>query len=276
MVEYKKLLRSVLNSGFDVPSRNAPTRVLHGYQQRYNLLEGFPLLTTKEMKFDVIKAELIGFLRGYEHVEDFQKLGCNIWNLNAKDFDQDGRLGPIYGVQWRRWWDYITNYTIDQLQNCIDSIKKDPYSRRHIVSAWNPAELDQMCLPPCHVLFQFHVAPYTKENGDRVPRYLSLSLYQRSCDIFLGVPFNVASYSLLLSMVAQLTDLEPYMFIHHMGDAHLYHDHFQVAMAQLQRRVYDRPKLVLTRQKSIDQYGMDDIKLVDYRHHPRLKARMIV
>ena len=276
MVKYKKLLRSVLNAGVDIPSRNAPVRTLHGYQEKYCLLEGFPLLTTKQMNFDVIKAELLGFIRGYDHVEDFKKLGCNIWNLNAEDFDQEGSLGPIYGVQWRKWFDHVTNYTIDQLQNCIENIKKDPYSRRHIVSAWNPAELDLMCLPPCHVLYQFHVYPETNRDGDRVPTYLNLSLYQRSCDVFLGVPFNIASYSLLLSIVAKLTNLKPLYFIHNMGDVHLYHEHFDVAMAQLQRSFHDLPRVIIERKDSIDQYDMDSIKLVDYLHHPRLRARMIV
>ena len=274
MEQYQNLLRKVINTGVDVRGRNGIVRSLIGQTIRYNLMDGFPLLTTKKMPFEVIKGELLGFLRAYDHVEDFKKLGCNIWNLNADHFDRDGDLGPIYGVQWRKWYNHVTNYTIDQLQNCIDNIKKDPFSRRHIVNAWNPAEIELMCLPPCHVLFQFHV--YSNYSGE--PGHLSLSLYQRSGDMFLGVPFNIASYSLLLSLVAKVTQLRPLYFIHHIGDAHLYQDHFDQAYIQLEREPYSLPELEIKYHsgKKIDDFGMDDIILRDYKCHGRLKAKMIV
>ena len=272
MVKYQQLLRSVLNNGVDIKSRNASVRSLHGYQVKYDLTEGFPLLTTKKMDFNVVKAELLSFIRAYNHVDQFKSMGCNIWDANAEDFDQNGWLGRIYGVQWREWYDYPKNRKIDQLQNCIDGIKKDPFSRRHIVVAWNPAELEEMCLPPCHVLFQFHVYP----NRMGKPEFLSLSMYQRSCDVFLGVPFNIASYSLLLSMVAKQTNLKPKYFIHSMGDVHLYHDHFDVALTQLQRTPGPLPKLKIKERLKLDHYTMRDLRLLDYKCADRLKARMIV
>ena len=272
MLKYQNLLRQVLNKGVDIHSRNAPVRSLVGQSVQYNLRDGFPLLTTKKMAFKAIKGELIGFIQGYTHVEHFQKLGCRVWDLNAEDWDQDGDLGPIYGYQWRKWFDYTTNYEIDQLQNCIDSIKKDPFSRRHIVSAWNPAELDQMCLPPCHTLFQFHVYPNRK--GE--PEDLSLTLYQRSGDIFLGVPFNIASYSLLLKLVARVVKLRPLYFTHHLGDVHLYHEHFDQALIQLQREPKPLPQVEVANWENIDAFGVDDILLKDYECHEALKARMIV
>ena len=272
MIQYLQLLQDVIDLGVDIQSRNAPVRSIHGYQIKYDLEEGFPLLTTKKMDFNVIKAELLGFIRAYDHVEQFQELGCNIWNANAEDFDRDGYLGPIYGVQWRKWTDWYNEKHIDQLQNCIDNIKNDPFSRRHIVSALAISELDRMCLPPCHVLFQFHVRP----NILGKPEYLSLSMYQRSCDVFLGVPFNIASYSLLLSIVARMTDLRPLHFIHSMGDVHLYHDHFDVARIQTQRTPGLLPTLNLARREKIEDYQMDDIELFDYKCDGRLKAKMIV
>ena len=272
MVKYQQLLRQVLNKGVDIQSRNAPVRSLHGYQIQYDLTEGFPLLTTKKIDFEVVKGELLGFIRGYHHVKQFQELGVNIWNANAKAFGKGGRLGRIYGSQWRHWFDCPKAREIDQLQNCIDGIKNDPFSRRHIVTAWNPAELDNMCLPPCHVLFQFHVYP----NRINEPEHLSLSMYQRSCDVFLGVPFNIASYSLLLSMVAKVTGLKPLYFTHSMGDVHLYHDHFDVALIQLQRTPGPLPELIVAKKDNINDYEMEDIKLFDYKCDSRLKAEMVV
>ena len=273
MLKYQDLLRAVINTGVDMPSRNAPVRSLHGYQVKYDLEEGFPLITTKKMDFDIIKAELLGFIRAYRDVKQFQELGCNIWNANAEAFNKDGYLGKIYGVQWREWLDYF-NDEIDQLQNCIDGIRNDPFSRRHIVTAWNVSELDEMCLPPCHVLFQFHVYP----NRLGEPEYLNLSMYQRSCDVFLGVPYNIASYSLLLSMVAQITGLKPKWFIHSLGDVHLYHEHFEQAFTQLTRKPLPLPELqlLINERRNISDYMMNDIWLKDYVHHKRLKARMIV
>ena len=276
MIKYQQLLKTVLNDGIDIQSRNAPVRTLHGYQVKYDLTEGFPLLTTKRLNFGVIKGELLGFIRAYCRAGQFQQLGCNIWNANAEAWGKRGWLGRIYGIQWRRWQRSFTrrnpSFEIDQLQNCIDSIKTDPFSRRHIVSAWNPSELHEMCLPPCHVLFQFHVIP--DKTGE--PKQLSLSMYQRSADVFLGVPFNIASYSLLLSMVAQLTDLEPKEFIHNLGDAHIYHEHFPVVLTQLERQPLPLPKLELTKQRCIDNYDLKDIQITDYQSHSRLNAKMIV
>ena len=275
MEQYQNLLRKIINTGVDIHGRNGWVRSLLGSTIHYNLEDGFPLLTTKKMPFNVIKGELLGFIRGYTKVEQFQELGCNIWNQNAENFDKDGYLGPIYGKQWRSWYDSENDTFIDQLQNCITGIKQNPFSRRHIVSAWNLADLDEMCLPPCHVLFQFHVYPQSQLLPQRADS-ISLSLYQRSGDVFLGVPFNIASYSLLLSLVAKLTHLRPLYFIHNIGNVHLYREHLHVAYQQLERTPGPLPKLEIKYRESIDHFKMDDIILKDYKSADRLKAQMIV
>ena len=267
MREYHNCLRDILERGVDRECRNGMTRSLFGKQMHYYLEDGFPAITTKKLAFNAVKGELIGFLRGYNHIDQFQKLGVNIWNANADAYGKDGSLGCIYGVQWRQWQGDQEGEVIDQLANVIENIKNDPYSRRHIVSSWNPAKLEDMALPPCHVLFQFNVA-----EGK-----LSLGMYQRSADMFLGVPFNIASYSLLLCMVAQVTNLTPHVFIHTLGDVHIYHQHFDQVREQLSRKMYALPRLELTPGiKSIDDFTIHDIELADYHHHPRIKAEMIV
>ena len=234
-------------------------------QMRYNLEEGFPAVTTKKLAFGAVKAELLGFLRGYDHVEQFQKLGAQIWNANAEAWGREGSLGCIYGVQWRKW--KTEDGTIDQLGKVIEQLQINPHSRKHIVTAWNPAKLDEMALEPCHMFFQFFVA-----EGK-----LSLQMYQRSCDMFLGVPFNIASYALLLHMVAQVTGLMPGEFIHTLGDAHIYHEHFEAVKTQLKREPYPLPRLVLNpKVSSIDAFKMQHIQLENYQHHDAIHAPMIV
>ena len=272
MKQYLDALEQIIETGVDRDGRNGSTRALFGMQMRYNMADGFPAVTTKRLAFKSMKAELLGFLRGYSNVKDFQKLGCDLWNANADADDwkpkarSEGDLGRIYGVQWRDWR-IPDGQTIDQISKVIEGIKTQPHSRRHVVTAWNPGELDQMTLEPCHAFFQFFVA-----EGK-----LSLQMYQRSCDMFLGVPFNIAAYSLLLCMVAQVTDLEPGEFIHTLGDAHIYHLHFEQVETQLQREPLELPELYLNpKVKSIDDFKMQDIKLRNYKHHGTIKAPMVV
>lgn len=265
MTSYLDALHQILATGVDREGRNGGTRALFGMQMRYNLQEGFPAVTTKKLAFRSMKAELLGFLRAYDTVEKFQKLGTRIWDANAEAWNRDGQLGRIYGVQWRQW--RTENGERDQLAEVIAQLQEAPHSRRHIVTAWNPGELEQMALPPCHIFFQFFVAE----------EKLSLQMYLRSCDMFLGVPFNIASYALLLSMVAQVTNLEPNEFILTLGDAHIYQAHFEQVKTQLQREPYPPPKLVLNPNVTcIDDFKMQDIRLVDYRHHATLRAPLIV
>ena len=279
MYTYLNLLKKVKDKGEDTLGRNGLVRSLFGEQVTYSLQEAFPIITTKKMAFNAIKGELLGFIRGATHIKDFQKLGCNIWNKNAEDWDKEGYLGRIYGAQWRNWKSVNpeTNEVIvvDQLLDTIKNIKEDPFSRRHIISAWNPGELKFQALPACHTLMQFHVL--RDENNITKPRYLSLKLYQRSADIFLGVAFNISSYCLLLSMVAQITNLEPLCFIHSLGDVHLYQQHFEAASEQLSREPLKLPKLQLNSSvKDIALFIPEDIKLKGYKSHPKIKAEMIV
>jgi thymidylate synthase len=265
MEQYIKGLRQILDTGVDRSGRNGVTRALFGMQMRYNLEDGFPAVTTKKLAFRAVKAELLGFLRAYSHVDQFQKLGVQVWNANAEAWARNGSLGRIYGVQWRKW--QTENGTIDQLTEVIEQLQTNPHSRKHVVTAWNPGELDEMALEPCHMFFQFFVA-----DGK-----LSLQMYQRSCDMFLGVPFNIASYALLLHMVAQVTGLMPGEFVHTLGDAHIYHEHFQSVKTQLQRNPYPLPRLVLDPKiSSIDAFKMQHIQLEDYQHHDVIHAPMIV
>lgn len=272
MTNYLDLLRDIVQQGIDIPGRNGLVRTSFGSQLRYDLREGFPIITTKKVPFKVVTAELLGFIRGYTHIKDFNDLGCYIWDANAEDWDKEGNLGRIYGAQWRDWKSVHpeTNkiISIDQLLGTIENLKKDPYSRRHIISSWNPGELPFTALPPCHLLLQFHVTP---------DKFLSLIVYQRSGDIFLGIPFNISSYSLLLSLVAQVTDLKPLYFIHSLGNIHLYHEHFDVATQQLTRTPLNLPKLRLNQEiTQITDFDLPDIKLINYQSHSSLKAKMIV
>ena len=265
MEQYIDGLRRILDTGVDREGRNGVTRALFGMQMRYNLQKGFPAVTTKKLAFRSVKAELLGFLRGYDHVTQFQKLGTQVWNANAAAWGRDGYLGRIYGIQWRRW--KTEKGTIDQLGRIIEQLRTQPHSRKNIVTAWNPADLDEMALTPCHMCFQFFVFE------DK----LSLQMYQPSCDMFLGVPFNIASYSLLIHMIAQVTDLTPFEFIHTLGDAHIYHAHFDAVKTQLKREPYPPARLVLEKKiRSIDDFKMQHIQLVDYQHHDPIRAPMIV
>ncbi len=264
MKQYLELVKHVLDNGvFKGDRTGTGTKSVFGYQMRFNMADGFPLLTTKKVHLKSIIHELLWFLQGSTNVHYLQENGVRIWNEWAAD---DGELGPIYGYQWRSWPDYDGGH-IDQISDVVEQIKHNPDSRRLIVSAWNVAQVPQMALPPCHTLFQFYVA-----DGK-----LSLQLYQRSGDIFLGVPFNIASYALLLLMVAQVTGLEPGEYIHTLGDAHIYSNHFDQVNEQLQRTPRRLPHMVLNPDvKSIFDFRYDDFKLEDYDPYPPIKGVVAV
>ena len=264
MKQYLELVKHVLDNGvFKGDRTGTGTKSVFGYQMRFNMADGFPLLTTKKVHLKSIIHELLWFLQGSTNVHYLQENGVRIWNEWAAD---DGELGPIYGYQWRSWPDYDGGH-IDPISDVIEQIKHHPDSRRLIVSAWNVAQVPQMALPPCHTLFQFYVA-----DGK-----LSLQLYQRSGDIFLGVPFNIASYALLLLMVAQVTGLEPGEYIHTLGDAHIYSNHFDQVNEQLQRTPRQLPRMVLNPDvKSIFDFRYDDFKLEDYDPYPPIKGVVAV
>lgn len=264
MKQYHDLLQHVLNNGIKKSDRTGTGTIsVFGYQMRFNLNEGFPLLTTKKLHTKSIIHELLWFLKGSTNIQYLKENGVTIWDEWA---DENGELGPIYGYQWRSWPDYNGGY-IDQITQLIKEIKQNPNSRRLIVSAWNVAQLKDMKLPPCHILFQFYVA-----DGK-----LSCQLYQRSADIFLGVPFNIASYALLLMMIAQVTNLEPYEFIHTLGDAHLYNNHIQQAKLQLSRDIRPLPKMIINPNvKNIFEFKYEDFTLEGYNPHPHIKADVAV
>ena len=264
MKQYLELVKHVLDNGvFKGDRTGTGTKSVFGYQMRFNMADGFPLLTTKKVHLKSIIHELLWFLQGSTNVHYLQENGVRIWNEWAAD---DGELGPIYGYKWRSWPDYDGGH-IDQISDVVEQIKHNPDSRRLIVSAWNVAQVPQMALPPCHTLFQFYVA-----DGK-----LSLQLYQRSGDIFLGVPFNIASYALLLLMVAQVTGLEPGEYIHTLGDAHIYSNHFDQVNEQLQRTPRQLPRMVLNPDvKSIFDFRYDDFKLEDYDPYPPIKGVVAV
>ncbi len=264
MKQYLNLLDRILTEGVKKTDRTGTGTIsVFGNQMRFDMADGFPLLTTKKLHLKSIIHELLWFLAGDTNVKYLQENGVRIWNEWA---DENGELGPVYGHQWRSWPDYKGG-TIDQIANVVDLIKHNPDSRRMIVSAWNPAEIDQMALPPCHCLFQFYVA-----DGR-----LSLQLYQRSADTFLGVPFNIASYALLLQMMAQVTGLEPGEFIHTTGDTHLYLDHIEQAKLQLTREPRPLPRMIINPDvKSIFDFRYEDFRLEGYDPHPHIKATVSV
>jgi thymidylate synthase len=264
MKQYLDLIKHVMEHGVDKEDRTGTgTRSVFGYQLRCNLADGFPLLTTKKVHLKSIIYELLWFLRGDTNVRWLQEHGVRIWNEWA---DENGDLGPVYGSQWRAWPDGHGG-TIDQIAQVIDQIKNTPDSRRIMVSAWNVAEVPTMKLPPCHSLFQFYVA-----QGK-----LSLQLYQRSADLFLGVPFNIASYALLLMMVAHVTGLEAGEFVHTFGDAHIYRNHFDQIREQLSREPRPLPRMVLNPEvKSIDDYKYEDFTLEGYDPWPAIKGEVSV
>ena len=260
---YEDLLAHVLAHGTPKGDRTGTgTLSVFGHQLRYDLSQGFPLVTTKRVHLRSIVHELLWFLRGDSNVRWLQKHGVRIWNEWA---DEDGELGPVYGVQWRSW-PAPDGRHIDQIAQVLDTIRTDPDSRRMVVSAWNVAELDRMALQPCHALFQFHVA-----DGR-----LSCQLYQRSADLFLGVPFNIASYSLLTHMVAQQTGLEVGDFIWTGGDCHIYANHVEAVREQLSREPYPFPTLRLRQAPSLFEYAWEDVEVEDYRHHPAIRAEIAV
>ena len=264
MKQYLDLLQHVLDHGVLKEDRTGTgTHSVFGYQMRFNLQDGFPLLTTKKLHLKSIIHELLWFLKGDTNVKYLQENGVRIWNEWA---DENGDLGHIYGYQWRSWTDYNGGH-IDQIKEAIHTIQNNPDSRRIIVSAWNVADLPQMNLPPCHAFFQFYVA-----NGK-----LSLQLYQRSADIFLGVPFNIASYALLLMMVAQVTGLEAGDFVHTLGDAHIYNNHIEQVREQLSREPRALPKMKLNPDvKSIFDFKYEDFELTDYNTQPHIAGKVAV
>ncbi|MCY1158323.1 MAG: thymidylate synthase [Citricoccus sp.] len=261
---YEDLLADVLAHGTVKEDRTGTgTYSVFGRQLRYDLSESFPLITTKRVHFRSVALELLWFLRGESNVRWLQERGVSIWDEWA---DEDGELGPVYGVQWRSW-PSPDGGQIDQIAKVVESLRTNPDSRRHVVTAWNPAEVDQMALPPCHALFQFYVA-----DGR-----LSCQLYQRSADLFLGVPFNIASYALLTVMMARQTGLEPGEFVWTGGDCHIYSNHVDQVREQLGRTPYPYPRLRLNRQpEDIFSYAYEDFELVDYQHHPTIKAPIAV
>ncbi|GAA1753825.1 thymidylate synthase [Kocuria aegyptia] len=266
---YEDLLREVLEHGTPVSDRTGTgTRSLFGRHLRFDLTQGFPLVTTKRVHFKSVAVELLWFLRGDSNVEWMQEQGVSIWDEWA---DQDGQLGPVYGVQWRSWPTPDGRH-IDQITAVMDSLRTDPHSRRHIVSAWNVAELAHMALPPCHAFFQFYVQP--QQHG---PGKLSCQLYQRSADMFLGVPFNIAAYSLLTHMMAQQLGLNVGEFIWTGGDCHIYDNHLQQVREQLSRTPFPAPSLAFTRKPdTLFDYTWQDIEIQDYRHHPTITAPVAV
>lgn len=290
MKQYLDLCRHVLDNGIKREDRTGTGTIsCFGYQTRYNLQEGFPLLTTKKVHFKSVAVELLWFISGSTNIQPLVKEKVRIWNewpyekfKKSKDYNgetvdefvqkvidddnfakQYGDLGPVYGKQWRDF------FGVDQLMNVIESIKNNPFSRRHIMVAYNPAQVEDMALPPCHAFVQFYVSSDGKK--------LSLQLYQRSADVFLGVPFNIASYSLLLMMVAQVCGLEPYEMVHTFGDVHIYLDHLDQIHEQLQRQPKKLPKVVLNPDiKDIRDFKYEDIQLVDYDPHPLIKGKVSV
>lgn len=276
---YNDVLRKIYEEGVDREGRNGKTRALFAIQMRFNMADGYPAVTTKKLAFNAVKAELLWFLdmkdkerASDEDLKKIQGTERTIWTDNANsDYwlpkaQFHGDLGRVYGIQWRGWKS-SSGEIVDQIAQLIEKIKTDPTDRRLIVSAWNPGELSEMALPPCHMFFQCFVA-----NGK-----LSLHMVQRSCDMFLGVPFNIASYSLLLHILARATDLEPAEFVHTLQDAHIYHDHFDAVEEQLSRTPMALPSLWLNPAiKNIDEFTMDDIKMENYQSHPSIKAKMAV
>lgn len=264
MTNYLELLRHIKENGTDKTDRTGTgTRSVFGYQMRFDLSQGFPLVTTKKLHLKSIIYELLWFLKGDTNIKYLKDNGVSIWDEWA---DENGDLGPVYGAQWRSWQG-ANGKTIDQITEVIDQIKKNPDSRRLIVSAWNVAEIPNMALAPCHAMFQFYV----------VEGKLSLQLYQRSADVFLGVPFNIASYALLLMMVAQICDLEVGEFVHTFGDVHIYNNHFEQVEKQLSREPKSLPTMKLNPNiKNIFDFDFDDFTLENYDPHPGIKAPVAV
>lgn len=263
MQNYLSLLDTILKTGTDRPDRTGTgARSLFGWQMKFDLRQGFPLVTTKKIHLKSVIHELLWFLKGDTNIKYLQDNKVRIWNEWA---DKNGDLGRVYGAQWRSW-KTPKGETVDQILKVVENIKKDPFSRRHLVVAYNPGELDEMALPPCHAFFQFYVAD----------DHLSCQLYQRSADAFLGVPFNIASYSLLTLMMAQVCNLKPGVFIHSFGDVHIYHNHFEQVKTQRSRKPYPRSKMKIKPSASIFDYRYEDFELLNYQHHPAIKGAVAV
>ncbi len=264
MKQYLELLKHIKDNGISKSDRTGTgTKSIFAYQMRFNLQNGFPLLTTKKLHLKSIIYELLWFLNGDTNIKFLNDNGVHIWDEWA---DKDGNLGHIYGYQWRKW-EKANGEHIDQISQLIERLKKDPDSRRHIVSAWNVADIENMALPPCHTIFQFYVAD----------NKLSCQLYQRSADVFLGVPFNIASYALLTMMIANVCGYEAYEFIHSFGDAHIYNNHFEQVDIQLARGPLPLPQMKINPNvKSIFDYKYEDFELLNYNSHPHIKAEVSI
>lgn len=284
MKQYHDLVKHVLEHGNQKGDRTGTgTKSVFGYQMRFDLSEGFPMLTTKKLHLKSIVYELLWFLNGDTNINYLNENGVRIWNEWA---DENGNLGPVYGHQWRNW----NSEDIDQIKEIVDTLKNNPNSRRMLVSAWNPSVLpdtsqsfsdnvanNKAALPPCHAFFQFYVSPPPPEEGVNAKPKLSLQLYQRSADIFLGVPFNIASYALLTMMMAQVCGYEAGDFIHTFGDAHIYNNHFEQLELQLSRDIRPLPKMILNPEVTdIFKFGFEDFTLVDYNPHPHIKGAVAV
>lgn len=264
MKQYIELINKIMDEGVDRPDRTGTgTRGIFGHQMRFNLEDGFPLVTTKRVHLKSIIHELLWFLTGDTNIRYLKDNGVTIWDEWA---DENGNLGPVYGAQWRHWLSGSAGL-IDQIKVLIDGIRSDPYGRRHIVTAWNPAELNKMALPPCHMMFQCYV------NEDR----LSLQMYQRSCDVFLGLPFNIASYALLTMMIAQVCCMDAHEFVWTGGDVHIYHNHFDQVEEQVSRAPYPLPVMTLNPAVTkIDDFKFDDFVLEGYQYHPAIAGKVAV
>jgi len=275
MRQYLNVLDKIMGEGVERKGRNGTTKALWAVQMRFNMEDGFPAVTTKQLAFKPVRSELLWFIEGSSNDNRLKELNGSdktIWTANAEaeywkpKAKFEGDLGRVYGVQWRDW-KTPNGKSIDQLTKVIENIKYNPSDRRHVVTAWNPGEIDQMALPPCHMLYQFFVS-----EGK-----LSIHMMQRSCDMFLGVPFNIASYSLLLHMIAQVTNLKAHECVITLNDAHIYEDHYEQVKIQLQREPYDLPTLWLNPEvKNIGDFTMDDIELRNYKFHPKIEAPMAV
>ena len=274
MQQYLRLLNHIITTGTDKSDRTGTgTRSVFGYQMRFNLADGFPLVTTKKVHLKSIIHELLWFLKGETNIAYLKENNVKIWDEWA---DANGELGPVYGKQWRSWQG-ADGVEVDQVKDLIHQLKTNPDSRRLIISAWNVAELPKMKLMPCHCLFQFYTTPSFTADGIEKKRKLSCQLYQRSADVFLGVPFNIASYALLTLMIAQVCDMDPGEFIHSFGDVHLYNNHMEQAQLQMSRAPFDLPEMKINPAiKDIFSFSFEDFELVDYECHPGIKAPVAV